>query len=404
MDVIHVVLWWLAAVAILTLLSVRLLLEHKLRRRFHLPRARAQLPPLTVIRPVKGLDVGARENVDALLNVDYPGDLEVLFVFDSEADPAYRLVAERISHHPRGVRARLLTSGPPRPGVTGKLNAMEVGVARARGELVAFSDSDTRPGKALLAPLVTLLLEDARNGAAFTTLTAAAERPSSGDVGYELLVNAWYGGNVAAARDEDGTISFLMGQLMVFRREALEAIGGVGVAQGQFVDDMYLGKKLKERGFRNVILSAPLSIVAGELDLKGFTRLFRRWYLFSKSGLVFRDTWPSWFRGMASWIAWASGVGAVATGARSALAIAALGVSASLWDQVTLQRRLGGPRVALRHLWVPALLPLVLGVLALTTYASSSIHWRGRRYALNEDARLGEDGRVVDAKVPDGLG
>ena len=37
-----------------------------------------------------------------------------------------------------------------------------------------------------------------------------------------------------------------MGQLMVFKRRALEAIGGVGVAQGQFVDDMYIGKRLHQ--------------------------------------------------------------------------------------------------------------------------------------------------------------
>ncbi|RKI51192.1 glycosyltransferase, partial [Corallococcus sp. AB049A] len=197
-------------------------------------------PSVTVIRPIRGLDVGARENVRALLDLDYPGEWEVLFVFDSEDDPAFLPTREEAAARPtRAKRVELLVAGEPPPEMTGKLNAMQVGVARSRGELLAFSDSDTRPSPGVLTALVGALLEDGGTGATFAPIYAAADTPLAGDVGYGLLVNAWYGASVACTAAPDGALPFLMGQLMVFRRQALEAIGGVGCAAGQLVDDMY---------------------------------------------------------------------------------------------------------------------------------------------------------------------
>ena len=48
----------------------------------------------------------------------------------------------------------MLLAGKPPPGRTGKLNAMMLGEARAQGELIAFSDSDTRPGPHLVRVLI----------------------------------------------------------------------------------------------------------------------------------------------------------------------------------------------------------------------------------------------------------
>src|SRR5262245_28264168 len=92
---------------ILILLAIALLV-HMLRSFLRMERrlaapprtggaARGLLPSITVIRPIKGLDVGARENTEALLNQDYPGPVETLFVLDSAQDPAYPVVAQIVA-------------------------------------------------------------------------------------------------------------------------------------------------------------------------------------------------------------------------------------------------------------------------------------------------------------------
>ncbi|MCY1044923.1 glycosyltransferase [Corallococcus sp. bb12-1] len=360
-------------------------------RRRPAPAAKPFEPPsVTIIRPIRGLDVEARQNVRALLDLDYPGEWEVLFVFDSEDDPAFAPTREEVRRHPtRAKRVELLVAGEPPEGLTGKLNAMQLGVDRSRCALVAFSDSDTRPSPGVLTALVGALLEDALTGSTFAPVYAAADAPLAGDVGYGLLVNAWYGASVARTSQADGALPFIMGQLMVFRREALAAIGGVGCAAGQLVDDMYLGRRLHEAGWKNRVIHAPLRIVTGQLELRAFLRIFRRWLLFSETGLPWDFGRPNWVRGVVSGIAWGALAGAVARRAWGRAAVAALPIGFSVWSQLGLQRAHHGPRVAPRHYWVPAVLPLLGAGVALSARLSREVEWRGRGYRLDAKARLG---------------
>lgn len=387
---------WFAALAILAgilLLEGHLRLRGVLSRRRPPPAPPASARSVTVIRPVRGLDFGSEENIRAFLEMEYPGPLELLFVLDSEDDPATpvirRMVAQRAG---RGPRAQVLIAGSPPPQRTGKLNAMLVGVAAATGELLAFNDSDTRPAPDLLARLVAALEERPGTGCTFAPVCAQADAPRAGDVAYGLLVNAWYGPTVAWAAEPEGELPFIMGQLMVFRRAALDAVGGVGVAEGQFVDDMYIGKRIAEAGWKNVVIDAPLRVVTGGMGPWSFLKTFRRWILFSESGLPFRFTRPNWVRGVACWLAWGVGIAAVVTGDWISAVLAAAAIGASVWTQAWLQRACHGPRIAPTQLWVPAVLPLVGAFVALSARLNRRVDWRGRSYDLDAEARLGAKG------------
>ncbi|AFE04282.1 ceramide glucosyltransferase [Corallococcus coralloides DSM 2259] len=362
-----------------------------LRRRAAPPMKHFEPPSVTVIRPIRGLDVDARENVRALLELDYPGEWEVLFVFDSEDDPAFLPTREEVAARPtRAKRVELIVAGEPPAGMTGKLNAMQVGVACSRCQLLAFSDSDTRPSPGVLTALVGALLEDRETGATFAPIYAAADAPLAGDVGYGLLVNAWYGASVACTAEPDGSLPFIMGQLMVFRRQALEAIGGVGCAVGQFVDDMYLGRRLYLAGWKNRVVHAPLRVVTGQLGLGAFLRIFRRWILFSEAGIPGTFARPHWVRGAVSWLSWGALVTAAARRAWGPALLSAVPIGFSVWSQLRLQRACHGPEVAPRHYWVPAVLPLLGAGVAVSARLSREVDWRGRGYRLDAKARLGE--------------
>src|SRR5712692_2625974 len=360
------------------------------RRAEPVPEA-SSYPSATVIRPIRGLDVGARENLIALLSMEYPAPLEILFVLDSESDPAFPLLQE-LERDFRGKahHFRVLFSGAPPPGRTGKLNAMMLGVREAKGELIAFNDSDTRPQPQLLRKLVDALVADRGAGAVFAPIIASADESRSGDVGYGLLVNAWYGPSVALAAGSSGELPFIMGQFMVLRRQALDDVGGLACAEGQLVDDMYIGQCVARAGWRNRVVSQSLRVVTGGMGPLGFVRTFRRWILFSEGGLPAGFTRANWVRGALAWTAWLSiglaiGLGVPAAGIPAALALIALVAS-----QVALERQMQGPGVALRHLWIPAILPIVAGLVALSTRIWRRVDWRGRSYALTRGARLGK--------------
>src|SRR4030095_11988137 len=276
---------------------------------------------------------------------------------------------------------------------TGKLNAMLVGAAGATGELLAFNDSDSRPAKDLLGRLVSELLARPDCGCTFAPVVAAADRPpagglgarvvaaparpTAGDVGYELLMNAWYGPTVSWAAEPRGELDFIMGQLMVCRRQALDAVGGVGVAEGQFVDDMFIGRALWNAGWKNVVIDSPLRIVIGGMGPLQFFRTFRRWILFSEGGLSFRFTWPNWVRGVSCWVAWAVLTVALATEHLAAAGVALLPIAFSVFTQASLQRAYHGPRIRPHQLWVPAVIPLIGGLVQLAAKLNRRVDWRG---------------------------
>ncbi|HUM13314.1 MAG TPA: glycosyltransferase [Myxococcaceae bacterium] len=392
----NTVLVALAIVSLLLLVEGHVRLRRVLARRPTPPPFPATAPSITVIRPVKGVDTGAEDNVRAFLEMEYPGELELLFVVDSAEDPAYPLIQRLVAEHRTTARrVEILFSGSPPPRRTGKLNAMLVGATAATGELLAFNDSDSRPAKDLLGRLVTELLARPDCGCTFAPVVASADAPTAGDVAYGLLMNAWYGPTVSWAAEPRGELDFIMGQLMVLRRPAIDAVGGVGVAEGQFVDDMYIGRALWQAGWKNVVIEAPLRIVIGGMGPLQFFRTFRRWILFSEGGLSFRFTWPNWVRGVACWIAWAVLGVALGTGQWMAAGVAFLPIAFSVWTQASLQRAYHGPRIALHQLWVPAVLPLVGGLVTIAARVNRRVDWRGRSYDLDGEARLGASGSAA---------
>ena len=88
------------------------------RARHRVEPARKRLwhyPSISVIRPVRGADVGARENFEAALDTGYPGDVETLFVFDDESDPGLPIARDVVRATSRAVRPDAPPSSSPAP-------------------------------------------------------------------------------------------------------------------------------------------------------------------------------------------------------------------------------------------------------------------------------------------------
>lgn len=355
-------------------------------------RSARALPPVTIVRPIKGLDVGARENLEALLAQDYPGRVQVLLVLDDERDPSYALAREVAeAHRARGADVEVLLSGAPPPERTGKLNAMMAGLERATGELVAFNDSDTRPAPWLTRVLVEALLDTPRAGDTFAPVVATFEpgtRAESGDVAYALLLNVWYGPSALMAAGASGEMPFIMGQFMVFTRPALDAIGGLESAEGHFVDDMQLGRSVVRAGLKNIQIHHPMPIVTGGQSLSAFLRTFRRWLLFSRGGLPMSFTRPHFVRGVLGALCWGLPLGALLASGPVAALVPAAALCTFAWCEAEMNRHCGGDRVPWRLMWVPAVLPLLGLAVVVSTRVSRRTDWRGRTYDLDRAARL----------------
>jgi ceramide glucosyltransferase len=343
---------------------------------------------VTVIRPVKGLDVDLDLNVRSGLDHGYPGEVETLFIFDDEREPGVPVVEKAIAEHRdsgRAGRAEILFCGQPPAGRTGKLNAMIQGVRRAQGQLVAFCDSDVRTDRDALRVLVETLLADPRNGSAFAPVVVSEPARTQGDATCAMLLNGLYTPSACKLlRAQGGELPFILGQFMVFRKESLAAIGGLENAGGQIVDDLYIGQLVRNAGLRNVASPHPIRIIQYGLGPLDAVKQFARWITFSRAGI------PQWsfklpiiFRAVTFILALAALVWCALRGDPiGALASAALagGVVAST---NALHNSTGCAPLRPRHWATPAVIfllaPFVFGKIYLM---QNRMAWRGRVYDL----------------------
>ena len=350
---------------------------------------RERLPPMLVVRPVRGLDPGLDDNVAAALGQRYPGALETIFVLDDPDDPAYAVVRRRVEAG--SAHARVVIAGSIRPGRTGKLHAMIEGMraGRFRAPLVCFADSDTRPHPTLLAALARAVLADADVGAAFAPAVSVARPRTAGDVGYGLLLDGIYGPQAALAMARTGSLPFIMGQTMVLRRRALAAAGGLEASTGQLVDDMDIGARIVRAGFRNVLVGPPVPVRSQGLRWSAFRALALRWMAYSRTGI---PLWPFGAPATVLEVSFHVSLFAAATaavlgapGPAVLFGLVALAVPAGLQ---LLRRRQGAALVPWRLAWALPVALWLTPLLFVEARLARSVEWRGRRYALDSAGHL----------------
>lgn len=350
-------------------------------------------PPVSVIRAIRGLDVGARENISAALNNGYPGEVETIFVFDDESEPALPLVRQAIDAHRAAQNkgtASVLIAGPPPPGYTGKLNAMIAGAQVAKGELIAFADSDIRPDQDTLRILVETILNREDAASSFAPIVVATPAHTAGDVGYALMINSLYGSMAATkAVQNHGEMPFIMGEFMVIRRDPLKAIGGLHAAAGQLVDDMYIGAKLSAAGYPNIMIGHRVPIIQERMSIREFLKTYRLWITFSRTGLpVWSFKIPAALPVIEFWLGTIACIAAFWTGNDLAGVLAGsasvlVGVSLTSWHRV-----IGGVPLPKRYFWVPYTLLLSGPFVLVDSILRRRVAWRGRTYGLNGKGQL----------------
>jgi ceramide glucosyltransferase len=349
-------------------------------------------PSVTVIRPIKGLDAEVEENLRAGLDHGYPGEVETLFVFDDAEEPVVPLVHQAVAdYRAAGGRDRIevLYCGAPPPGRTGKLNAMIHGLRRARGDLVAYVDSDVRADRDTLRVTVETLVGDPKAGSAAAPVVVTPRPRNPWDAASNLLLNGFYSPTSRLmARRHGGALPFIMGQFMVLRREALLAIGNLEDVAGNFVDDIQIGQHVERAGFRNRLTVHPVSVIWEGVGFAEFVQNFRRWMTFSRGFPWVPFKWSVAWRVSVFFAGVVGALGFAAAG-HGAAALAWLAPAAAVNASIArLNQRIGGHPLAWRHVLAPSLVLLVIPWVFARVYTQKHVEWRGRVYDLDPRGRL----------------
>jgi ceramide glucosyltransferase len=343
-------------------------------------------PPVSVLKPVRGLDPGAYENFASFCRQDYP-DYEILLCLDEDDNDAIRVVDKLKADFPKR-RIRVLF-GSLGAGSNDKVMKLARLVNEAAHETVVISDSDVRARPDYLRSVVAPL-EDPRVGAATCMYVTTEESTLSDSLQTIGMISDFYPG-ILVARQLDG-VKFALGPTIATTRARLAEFGGYSSIDNRPGDDLLVGRLIAERGHDVELLPYAIDTVADYGSFRDLMLKRLRWFVVMRHmrpwghlGLIFTQGLP-----------WS--VAAIVFRPSAAVAAGFLGMYLAM--RVAMTSITGVWGLKQRSLWKKMALIPVWDGLAFCIWAfsflRSTIRWRGGDYYIR-------DGQLVPAgvKVPE---
>jgi len=239
-------------------------------------------PKVAVLCPCKGVEPGLERNLVSLTEFERQ-NYEIFFILASGSDAA-RSIIERVAKNSR-VKAHVVVAGPPN-GCSEKINNLKVAIEQLppEFEVLAFADSDGRPGKSWLHHLVAPL-GDVRIGAATTMRWFIPNRSNLATA----LLAAW-NAPVVTMLSEKGK-NFCWGGGTAIRRTIFEQSGVLDEWKNSVSDDYSLTRTLERNNRSIVFLPECLTLSYVETDFRGLLEFTNRQILITR---VYADrVWAS---------------------------------------------------------------------------------------------------------------
>jgi len=341
------------------------------------------LPPVSCLKPIKGLDEDAYENYASFCRQDYP-EYEIVFCVDRD-DPALPVLEKLIGDFP-GRQIRLLF-GSGRNAINDKVGRLTRLTTEAKYDLFVITDGDVRVGPDYLKTVVAPF-RDPKVGAATCLYVSTKETNLVQELQSVGMISDFFAPVLVAWQLKDLKVTF--GQSIITTRKAVAAYGGYPVIEDRPADDVYAGRLVAEQGFEVKLLPYVVQSVADFKTMRDLLYKRTRWMTVQRLmrpwghlGLIF--TWG---------LPWA--LVAVATEPTAAVALGYLGGYAVCRMAITWTIGTWGMKQP--GLWKKMpLIPLwdaMAFVMWIASFARRTIRWRGVDYFLRE-------GRLVAAeRVP----
>jgi ceramide glucosyltransferase len=210
-------------------------------------------PPVSILKPLRGLDEGLEENLESFFRLDYPAEaLEIVFSFASASDPAYTPARRVADRHPQITSTFVFDEREP--GGNAKVNRLAAAMRYAKHRFVLFSDGNVRVRPGFLKRAVSWF-HDPRVGLV-SNLFRASGAASLGSRVEALYLNGCLMPGTALIADVLGR-PCVVGKSILVSRRALDSIGGIASLRDYLAEDFVLGREVRRAGYR-VILSADV--------------------------------------------------------------------------------------------------------------------------------------------------
>jgi ceramide glucosyltransferase len=340
-------------------------------------------PPVSNLKPIRGLDPDAYENFASFCQQDYP-DYELLFCVGGDDDPVVPVLQKLARDFPER-RIRVLFGSGGR-GSNDKVVKLARMVSEAQHEVVVISDSDVRVRPNYLRTVVAPLA-DPRVGAVTCFYAAIEDKTLTDSLQTIGMFSDFYAG-ILVARQLDG-VKFALGPTIATTRTRLAGFGGYEAIDNRPADDLLVGRLIAEQGYEVELLPYTISTVADYGSLRDLFHKRLRWIV------VMRHMRPWGHLGLllTQGLPWS--LAAIAIHPSAGVALGYLGTYLTLRFAMTSMVGIWGLKQT--SLWKKFGLIPVWDALAFliwtTSFARKSIRWRDGEYYIR-------DGRLVPVVPP----
>jgi ceramide glucosyltransferase len=331
------------------------------------------LPPISILKPLKGTDPEMYESFRSHCMQDYP-EYEIIFGVSDPNDPAIENVKQLQQEFPDR-RIHLLVC-PQILGANVKVSNLAQMLTQARYDHLIINDSDIRVPpdylRRVTAPLANAqvgMVTCLYRGVAGTTLGSRLEG---------LGISTDFCPSVLAARQVESGIRFGLGSTLAFRRAELEKIGGFASFVNYLADDYELGKRIAGLGLKVKLSEVVVETYLPAYSLRDFFAHQLRW----ARGV--RDARAGGYLGLifTFGLLWALVAAAASRGALWAWAALAVTLLLRFAVALVVGRGVLQDRQVLKDAWlIPLRDLLAVGVWAVSL-GGHTVTWRGDRFRL----------------------
>jgi ceramide glucosyltransferase len=349
-------------------------------------RTDAPLPPVSVLKPLKGVDDELYENLVSFAQQDYP-NFELVLGAEDPRDPALE-VAQHLRREFPGVAISVGVS-PSHIGRNPKVNNLATLAGRARHEYVVISDSNVRAHPSYLRETMA---EFADPKVGLVTHPVAGD----GEVSLSALMeNLQLSSFVMRAMC--GAVTFtrhalVVGKSMAFRRSDLDQLGGWRSVRNVLAEDYVLGRKFEKAGMRIALAPRPLLTVNRQWPFERFMNRHIRWAQLRRRLRPFHffcepAMYPVVFLAPALALAAADvGLGPLARSVVGGFCLA--GIAFKCLSDGLICRRVRGRFPGPLQMFLIPLKDLLINALWLVAAFKRTIEWRGNLLKIGRGSRL----------------
>ena len=231
-----------------------------------------QLPPVSILKPLKGIDPEIWESFCSHCEQVYP-EWQLIFGVSDPIDPAIEVVRKLQVKYPKREIDLILCEREL--GANIKVSNLVQMLPAARHELLLVNDSDILVRPDYLRQVVTSFADSSVG--LVTCLYSGAAGPTLGSRLEAAGISTDFVPGVLSARFLERGLHFGLGSTLAFRRRDLEAIGGFEALLDYLADDYELGRRIAATGRKIELSTATVLTYLPAYSIGGFLRHQLRW-------------------------------------------------------------------------------------------------------------------------------